>query len=219
MGKVTVTDLGLPGVKIIEPTVFGDIRGYSCETFSICDLNQVGIKYNFVLDYQAYNNKKGTLRGIHLQNNPHPQTKLVRVLHGAILDFVVDLRKDSPTFKQWISHELSADNQKQILVPNGFGHAFVTQQDDTSVLYKFDDYYNSSLVRTIRWDDPEIAIDWGGTNFIMSDADRNATLLSNSDVNFTMRENAIDIMSMGGGISSLLFLPLTLCIDDMRVAA
>ncbi len=189
MGKINITELELNGVKIIEPQVFKDNRGFSCETFSVKDLKSMGINYNFVLDYHAYNKHKGTLRGIHFQNNPHPQTKLVRVLHGEILDFVVDLRKDSPTFKQWISHEISAKNMKQILIPNGFGHAFVTLQDETSVLYKFDDYYDGNLVRTIRWNDPELNIDWGGTNFIMSEGDRNAVGIKDSDVNFNMEEN------------------------------
>ncbi|MCH5203628.1 MAG: dTDP-4-dehydrorhamnose 3,5-epimerase family protein [Oscillospiraceae bacterium] len=129
------------------------------------------------------------LRGIRFQNNPHPQTKLVRVLHRAIYDVVVGLRKDSPTFKKWTAHMISAENHKQILIPNGFGHAFVTLEDNTSVLYKFDDYYDGKLVRTIRWNDPDIAIDWKGSDFIMSDGDRNAVTLSESDVNFSMEEN------------------------------
>lgn len=208
MGKIRVTNLGLPGVKIVEPIVFGDVRGYSCESFSVRDLKQAGIMYNFVLDYQAYNAKKKTLRGIHLQNNPHPQTKLVRVLHGAIQDFVVDLRRDSPTFKQWLSEELSEQNHKQILIPNGFGHAFVTLVDDTSVLYKFDDYYDNTLVRTIRWDDPEIAIKWDMDDFIMSDGDRSALYLCDSDVNFSIRENSAEPFPVGGGNSSLVFLLL-----------
>ena len=189
MGQLTVTELKLKGVKIIEPKIFPDNRGYSGETFSVKDMKTAGIEFDFVLYYQAFNAKKNTLRGIHFQNNPHPQTKLVRVLHGAILDVVVDLRKDSPTFKKWVSHVISAENQKQILIPNGFGHAFVTLEDDTSVLYKFDDYYDGKLVRTIRWNDPEINIDWGEGEFIMSSGDATAVSLAESDVNFTVEEN------------------------------
>lgn len=189
MGQLTVTELEIPGVKIIEPRIFPDNRGYSGETFSVKDLKASGIDFDFVLDYQAFNAKKNTLRGIHFQNNPHPQTKLVRVLHGAILDVVVDLRKNSPTFKKWLSHVISAENQKQILIPNGFGHAFVTLEDDTSVLYKFDDYYDGKLVRTIRWNDLELNIDWGRTDLIMSSGDANAVCLAESDVNFTVEEN------------------------------
>lgn len=190
MTKLKITELELPGVKIIEPRLFPDNRGFSGEMFSVKDLNECGISHNFVLDYQAFNAKKNTLRGIHFQNNPHPQTKLVRVLHGSILDFVVDLRRDSPTFKKWISHKISFDNNQQILIPSGCGHAFYTLEDNTSVLYKFDDYYDGKLVRTIRWNDPDINIDWGSSDFIMSDGDRNAVCLCDSDVNFNMKENS-----------------------------
>ncbi|WP_312635378.1 dTDP-4-dehydrorhamnose 3,5-epimerase [Oscillibacter sp.] len=184
-----VTGLELQGVKIIEPKVFTDDRGYSFESFSKKEMEANGIHYNFVLDYEAMNLKKGTLRGIHFQNNPHPQTKLVRVLQGEIMDVVVDLRKDSPTFKQWITHTISAENQKQLLISNGFGHAFLTKADNTVVLYKFDDFYDSSLVRTIRWNDPEINIDWGTQDPILSTGDANAVCLTDSDVNFTVSEN------------------------------
>lgn len=189
MGKITVTELSLPGVKIIETNTFYDNRGYSSEMYSIRDMKEAGIDFDFVLDYQAHNDQKYTLRGIHFQNNPHPQTKLVRVLHGSIMDYVVDLRKDSPTFLKWVSQELSAQNHKQILIPTGFGHAFYTLEDDTDVLYKFDDYYDGTLVRTIRWNDPDININWGRTEFIMSESDRNACCMSESDVNFSMEIN------------------------------
>lgn len=189
MAQLKITELGLGGVKIIEPHVFSDNRGNSYESYSNQDYKKVGINYDFVLDYEAFNLKKHTLRGIHFQNNPHPQTKLVRVLNGEILDFVVDLRKDSPTFKKWVSHVLSSENHKQILIPNGFGHAFVTLKENTSVLYKFDDYYDGKLVRTIRWDDPEIAIDWQYTDLTMSAGDKNAPTLMESDVNFNMEVN------------------------------
>lgn len=184
-----VTELELEGVKIIEPKAFADNRGYSFESFSKKDMDANGINYNFVLDYEAMNLKTGTLRGIHFQNNPHPQTKLVRVLQGEIMDVVVDLRKDSPTFMQWIAHTISAENQKQLLIPNGFGHAFLTKADNTVVLYKFDDFYDGSLVRTIRWNDPEIGIDWGIETPILSSGDATAVCLAESDVNFTVGEN------------------------------
>lgn len=189
MGKLKITDLELDGVKIIEPQIFEDNRGYSGEMFSVKDMKGNGIDFDFVLDYQAMNLKANTIRGIHFQNNPKPQTKLVRVLSGAIVDFVIDLRKDSPTFKKWISHNISAENQKQILIPNGFGHGFITTEDNTVVMYKFDDYYEGSLVRTIRWNDDELGIEWGTTNPILSPSDANAVSLKESDVNFTMKEN------------------------------
>lgn len=184
-----VTELELDGVKILEPRVFEDNRGYSFESFSKKQMDEAGICFPFVLDYEAMNLKKGTIRGIHFQNNPHPQTKLVRVLQGEIMDVVVDLRKDSPTFKKWVAHTISAENKKQILIPNGFGHAFLTRADNTVVLYKFDDFYDGLLVRTIRWNDPEIGIEWGTDTPILSSADATAVCLADSDVNFTVGEN------------------------------
>lgn len=189
MGKLNITELELSGVKIIEPLFFEDNRGDSGETFNIRDLQDNGIEFNFVLDYQAMNLKANTIRGIHFQNNPKPQTKLVRVLSGSIIDFVVDLRKDSPTFKKWVSHNISAENKKQILIPNGFGHGFITTEDNTVVMYKFDDYYDGTLVRTIKWDDEEIGIAWGTNNPILSSGDANACSLKDSDVNFNVGEN------------------------------
>lgn len=112
-----VTELALPGVKVIIPTYFDDNRGYSTEAYNNRTLEEYGIAAKFVVDYVCMNNEAGTIRGIHFQNNPHPQVKLVRVLQGAILDFVIDLRKDSPTYKKWLSQELSADNRKRFICP------------------------------------------------------------------------------------------------------
>lgn len=109
-----VTDLELPGVKLIIPTYFDDNRGYSTEAYNDRTLREYGIATKFVVDYECYNRQAGTIRGIHFQNNPHPQTKLVRVLQGEVLDFIVDLRRDSPTFKKWICQVISAENRKQL---------------------------------------------------------------------------------------------------------
>lgn len=147
-----------------------------------------GINFNFVIDYESFNKDAGTLRGIHAQKIPHAQTKLIRVTAGSIIDFVVDLRKDSSTYMKWLSFEISDSNKKQILVPKGFGHAFVTLLQNTSVLYKFDDYYSPNCSGTIRWDDPELNIDWGGTDFIMSKKDRNAPFLKDCGIDFTMED-------------------------------
>jgi len=155
-----IIDLELPGVKLIIPTYFDDNRGYSAEAYNDRTLREYGITTKFVVDYECYNRLAGTIRGIHFQNNPHPQVKLVRVLQGEVLDFIVDLRRDSPTFKKWICHTISAQNRKQLYLPSGYGHAYVTRVPDTVVLYKFDDYYDRSLVRAIRWNDPEIGIKW-----------------------------------------------------------
>lgn len=188
---IKITELDLPGVKIIEPDYFEDNRGYSTESLNKNVLSQNGIKADFVLDYQCMNLKKDTVRGIHFQNNPHSQTKLVRVLQGEIFDIVVDLRKDSPSFKKWIGQIISDKNHKQIYIPNGYGHAFITRSDDTIVLYKFDDYYDLSLARAIRWNDPEIGIQWGIENPILSPGDQNAPFLKDSDLNLTMELNNI----------------------------
>lgn len=184
MSKIKVTELGLDGVKTIEPMVFSDNRGSNFESYSIKDMQDIGINFNFCLDYQAYNKEKNTLRGIHFQNYPKTQAKLVRVLSGAIMDYVIDLRKDSPTYKKWVCCELSADNHKQIVIPVGFGHAFVTLAESTCVLYKFDDYYDGPSCRTIRWDDPEIGIKWERADYIMSDKDKNAPYLRDCDICF-----------------------------------
>lgn len=185
-----VTELGLSGVKLIEPTYFDDNRGYSAETYNDRALREYGITTHFCVDYECCNIKSGTIRGIHFQNNPHPQTKLVRVLQGEILDFIVDLRRDSPTFKKWVSQVISAENRKQIYLPSGYGHAYLTKRPNTVVLYKFDDYYDRELVRAIRWNDLDIGISWGTTDPILSSGDAKAAFLIESDVNLTLGENS-----------------------------
>ena len=178
-----ITELGL-GVKIIEPDYFEDFRGYYCETYSKKTLEQLGIIIEFVQDNHSYSLKKGTIRGIHFQNNPKPQVKLVRCVTGRVMDYAVDLRKDSPTYKQWVCIELSKENRKQILIPHGFGHAFITLTDDCEVLYKVDNFYDPKLDRAIRWDDPEINIPWNIKEPIVSKKDIIAPNLKDSDVNF-----------------------------------
>lgn len=185
-----VTDLGLSGVKLIEPIYFDDNRGYSAEIYNDRTLREYGIITQFCVDYECCNVKSGTIRGIHFQNNPHPQTKLVRVLQGEILDFIVDLRQDSPTFKKWISQVISAENRKQIYLPSGYGHAYLTKKPNTVVLYKFDDYYDKDLVRAIRWNDPNIGISWEITDPTLSSSDAKAAFLVESDVNLTLGENS-----------------------------
>lgn len=184
-----VTDLELPGVKLIVPTYFEDNRGYSAEAYNDRTLREYGINEHFVVDYICNNERESTVRGIHFQNNPHPQAKLVRVLQGEVLDFIVDLRKDSPTYKRWISQVISYENRKQLYLPSGYGHAYVTRQANTVVLYKFDDYYDRDLVRAIRWNDPEISIPWGIENPVLSPNDEHAPFLCDSDLNLTVGAN------------------------------
>lgn len=183
-----IEDIGL-GVKVIQPDYFEDYRGYYCETYSQRTMKSLGIDMVFVQDNHSYSIKKGTIRGIHFQNNPVPQAKLVRCTNGKVMDYAVDLRRDSPTYKQWVCVELSKENRKQILIPSGFGHAFITLTDDCEVLYKVDGLYEPKLDRSIKWDDPEINIPWGITDPIVSQKDIKAPYLKDSDCNFTMKDN------------------------------
>lgn len=173
----------LEGVFIIEPTVFEDNRGFFMETYSKNALSQY-INIEFVQDNHSLSVEKGTLRGLHFQNNPYAQSKLVRCINGKILDVAVDLRKNSKTYKKWISVELSAQNKKQLFIPKGFAHGFVTLCDNSEVIYKVDEYYNKDFDRSIFYNDLEIGINWGVKKPILSEKDKNAPLLCQSDVNF-----------------------------------
>jgi dTDP-4-dehydrorhamnose 3,5-epimerase len=184
-----IEELELPGVLIIIPEEYEDYRGSYMESYSERKLRNEGITTKFVQDNHSKTIKKGTIRGIHFQNNPKPQTKLVRCTRGKVLDVVVDLRKDSNNYKKWVAVELSEDNNKQIWIPNGFGHAFLTLTDNCHVLYKVDEFYEPTYDRAIRWDDPELGIKWGIENPIISVKDTNAPLLKDSDCNLTMEVN------------------------------
>ncbi|MGL5258337.1 MAG: dTDP-4-dehydrorhamnose 3,5-epimerase [Proteocatella sp.] len=172
----------LEGVYIIEPKVFGDERGWFMETYSAIKTPEIAV--DFVQDNHSYSKEKGILRGIHFQNGEHSQAKLVRCIRGAVLDIAVDLRKGSPTYLQWESVELSAENKKQLFIPRGFGHGFLTLTEDVEFVYKTDNYYNYDSDRSIRWNDADINIDWGIENPILSDKDKNAPLLKESDCNY-----------------------------------
>lgn len=180
-----VIETKLPGVLILEPKVHGDHRGWFSEVYSKRTLAEIGIEIDFVQDNQSFSAQKGTLRGLHFQNNPKAQTKLVRCTRGVILDVAVDIRRGSPTFGQWIAVELSADNKKQLLIPKGFAHAFLTLTEDVEVQYKVDEYYAPDCDRSIRYDDPEIGVDWGAITPVLSEKDLKAPLLKDCDFNFT----------------------------------
>ena len=171
-----ITETKLEGVYIVEPQVFGDNRGWFMETYSKKKTPQIDC--DFIQDNQSFSAKKGTLRGIHFQTSPMAQAKLLRCTRGAILDVAVDLRPESKTYKEWISIELSAENKKQLFIPRGFGHGFVTLMDDSELQYKADNYYSYEHDRAILWSDPEIGIDWGIDDPIVSDKDKTAPLLS-----------------------------------------
>ncbi|MBQ8536862.1 MAG: dTDP-4-dehydrorhamnose 3,5-epimerase [Clostridia bacterium] len=174
----------LAGVYIIEPKVFGDHRGYFMETYSSRVFAELGINNVFVQDNQSFTAQKGTLRGIHFQNDPMSQAKLVRVTKGAVLDVAVDLRKGSPTYKQWVGVELTAENKRMLFIPRGFGHGFLTLTDDVEFCYKVDNLYSKEYDRGIRFDDPEIGVVWGVTEPILSQKDTASPMLKDSDCNF-----------------------------------
>ena len=178
-------DLKLPGVCILEPVVHGDHRGYFMETYSQKTLADLGITSVFVQDNQSFSAKKGVLRGIHFQNGPMAQAKLVRANRGAVLDVAVDLRKGSPTYCQWVAVELSEENRRMLFVPRGFGHGFVTLTDNVEFCYKVDNLYSKECDRGIRFNDPTIGVDWGIDDPILSEQDPQSPLLADSDCNFT----------------------------------
>lgn len=173
----------LEGVYIIEPKVFGDNRGWFMESYSKIKLPEFNVE--FVQDNHSFSKEKGVLRGIHFQNGNYAQAKLVRCIAGAVADFAVDLRKGSPTYRKWIGVQLSAENKKMFFIPRGFGHGFVTLTDNVEFVYKADNYYNYENDRSIRYNDPEIGVKWDIENPILSDKDKNAPLLRNSDCDFT----------------------------------
>ncbi|MBQ6509213.1 MAG: dTDP-4-dehydrorhamnose 3,5-epimerase [Flexilinea sp.] len=182
-------DTNIPGVYIIEPKVFGDHRGYFMETYSTRAFAEIGIDTVFVQDNQSFSARKGTLRGIHFQNAPYSQTKLVRVTRGAVMDVAVDLRKGSPTYRQWVTAELSAENKRMFYIPRGFGHGFKTLTDDVEFCYKVDNLYNRECDRGIRYNDPSIGVDWGGViEELLSAKDTTSPLLDDSDCNFIYGE-------------------------------
>ena len=181
------TKTKLDGVVIIEPDVFGDHRGFFMESWSQKKMEEAGLCYDFVQDNHSMSSVKGTLRGIHFQKGDKAQAKLVRCVRGAVLDVAVDLRHESPTYKQWVAVELSAENKKQLLIPRGFGHGFVTLTDEVEFLYKADNYYAPEADGGIRWNDPEIGVDWGVEEPILSAKDEKNPLLK--DVGIIFQDN------------------------------
>lgn len=177
-------ETGIEGLVVIEPDCHGDHRGWFMETYSKPKFEALGITCEFVQDNQSYSAQKGTLRGLHFQKKPMAQSKLLRCTRGKILDVAVDIRKDSPTYKKWYAVELSAENKKQFFMPRGMAHGFVTLTDDVEVQYKVDAVYAPDCDRSIRFDDPEIGVDWGVTEPILSEKDLKAPLLAESDADF-----------------------------------
>lgn len=181
---MNVIETGLVDAYILEPKVFGDNRGWFMESWSEKTMADAGLHYNFVQDNHSFSAQKGTLRGLHFQKGDAAQAKLVRCVRGAILDVIVDMREGSPTYKKWAKVELSAENKRQLLVPRGFLHGFVTLTDDVEFLYKVDNLYNAKADRNIIWNDTEIGVDWGIEDPILSEKDKKAPKLAESDIDF-----------------------------------
>ncbi|BEU87681.1 dTDP-4-dehydrorhamnose 3,5-epimerase [Selenomonas sp. TAMA-11512] len=181
-------DTALPGVCILEPRVFGDLRGWFMESWSRKKLETVGIYADFVQDNQSFSKERGTLRGLHYQRPPMAQAKLLRCTRGEILDVAVDVREGSPTYAAWVAVKLSAENKRQLFIPRGFLHGFITLTDDVEVLYKADNYYAPEADGNVLWKDPQIGIDWGMEPVVLSDKDRTAPLLAEAKTGFRYEE-------------------------------
>lgn len=175
MGKFKIIKKEIEDVFTVEPTVFGDERGYFMETYNENDFKDQGINLTFVQDNQS-KSTKGVLRGLHFQYN-RPQGKLVRVIRGKVFDVAVDLRKDSNTYGKWVGETLSEDNKKQLFIPKGFAHGFLALTDNVEFEYKVSGKYDKASERSFRWDDPDVNIPWGTDTPILSDKDAKAPLL------------------------------------------
>ena len=185
--EILIKSTDISGIRIITPRRFGDDRGFFCETWHDGAFADYGINTTFVQDNQSLSNTVGTIRGLHYQSPPHAQDKLVRCGRGALLDVAVDIRKGSPTYGEWVAVELSAENGKQLLIPKGFLHGFVTLEPDTEILYKCSDYYAPQCDGAIRFDDPDIGIEWGisADQAVLSEKDAAAPFLKGFDSPFT----------------------------------
>lgn len=181
-----IESTSLLGVKILTPPRFGDSRGFFCESWNKARMEEAGLFYDFVQDNYSLSAAVGTLRGLHMQTPPHAQAKLVRCGRGRLFDVAVDIRKGSPTYGQWAGVELSAENGRQLLIPAGFLHGFVTREPDTEIIYKCSAYYAPDCDRSVRFDDPEIGIDWGlSAAPVLSAKDESAVALADLDNPFT----------------------------------
>ena len=180
----------LSGVFILEPTRFADSRGFFSESWSQQRMVEAGFNINWVQDNHSLSTETGTVRGLHFQSPPHVQFKLVRCGRGRLFDVAVDIRSGSPTYGKWAGMELSADNGLQILIPTGFAHGFVTREPDTEIIYKCSDYYAPASDGSLRFDCPDIGIDWGmnGLDPILSNKDAAAPRLLDFESPFSNEE-------------------------------
>lgn len=181
-----VDQTALPGVVLITPPRFGDHRGFFSESYSRKKLAEQGIDMEFVQDNHSLSATVGTVRGLHFQAPPHAQDKLVRCGKGRLYDVAVDIRKGSPTYGQWVGYELSFENGRQLLVPAGFAHGFMTLEPDTEIVYKCSDYYAPQTEGALLWNDPGLGIDWPlqGIEPVISDKDAKAPGIAGYDSPF-----------------------------------
>ncbi|AHM03061.1 dTDP-4-dehydrorhamnose 3,5-epimerase [Roseibacterium elongatum DSM 19469] len=180
----------MPGLVVLTPARFGDSRGFFSETYNRARLADHGITTDFVQDNHSLSAEVGTVRGLHFQAPPHAQAKLVRCGRGVLFDVAVDIRKGSPTYGQWVGVELSFENGKQLMIPAGFAHGFVTRTPETEIIYKCSDYYAPETEGALRFDDPDLGIDWqlGQVAPILSDKDAAAGAFARFDSPFTYED-------------------------------
>lgn len=174
----------IDGCFEVLPKVFGDSRGWFYESYSEKAFKKNGINIDFVQDNRSFSAKKGTLRGLHCQKEPYAQAKIVTCLRGEIIDVAVDIREGSPTFMKKVMVKLTGENKKMLFIPRGCLHGFVSLTDDVEISYKVDNFYEPSADRSIRFNDPEIGVEWNEENPVLSEKDKNAPFLKESDVKF-----------------------------------
>ncbi|MCF0259065.1 MAG: dTDP-4-dehydrorhamnose 3,5-epimerase [Erysipelotrichaceae bacterium] len=188
-----VIETEIPGVLIVETDVFGDHRGYFTETYSKPKYEKMGITADFVQDNMSFSAQPGTIRGLHWQNPPYAQSKLVSCTKGRVIDVAVDIRKGSPTFGKWVAVELSAENHRQFFIPQGFAHGFLTLSPDVEFRYKVDNVYDKASEGAIRYNDPTVNVDWGtlleGITPVLSEKDEIAPVLEEANNQFIYNEN------------------------------
>ena len=180
---MNITKTDIQGLIIIEPQIFKDSRGYFFESWNAKKIKQLGISEDFVQDNQSVSSK-GVLRGLHFQNPPYAQAKLVRVIKGSVLDVAVDLRKNSPTYGMHVSVILSEKNNKSFFIPKGFAHGFLSLEDNTVFSYKCSGYYNKESEGSLLWNDEDLKIDWQIDNPLVSEKDLKADLFKNFKTKF-----------------------------------
>ena len=187
-----IIETALPGVLVLKPRRFADDRGWFSESWSARQMEAAGLVLDWVQDNHSHSVETGTVRGLHYQAPPMAQTKLVRVARGAVLDVAVDVRKGSPDFGKWVVEELSEANGAQLLVPKGFLHGFVTLTPGTDVLYKVDAFYSGEHDGAVRFDDPDLAVDWGidPSTAVLSDKDARAPRFADWDSPFVFEGNS-----------------------------